>query len=208
MNGGRRSSASSSPPTSRRTSGPRSRMWRMSSPSPSMRRAAAMSPRRYTCIPDLWLLEDTKGAGRADVKKSLHTGYGVHVSFLGHDMHGLRMGPDGKLYFSIGDRGLHVETAGKTIDAPDTGSVLRCNPDGSQLEIVATGLRNPQELAFDEFGNLFTCDNNADHGDKARWVYVVEGGDSGWRIGYQHLRSPVALGPWNAEKLWYPRWEG
>ncbi len=154
----------------------------------------------YACIPDLWLLNDTKGTGHADVKKSLHTGYGVHVSFIGHDLHGLRMGPDGKLYFSIGDRGLHVETGGKTVSAPDTGSVLRCNPDGSELEIVATGLRNPQELAFDEHGNLFTGDNNADGGDAARWVYVVEGSDSGWRIGYQYMPS---LGPWNSEKLWH-----
>lgn len=156
----------------------------------------------YTCIPDLWLLQDAKGTGRADVKKSLSFGYGVHVSFLGHDSHGLRFGPDGKLYFSIGDRGLHVETNGKVIDAPDTGSVLRCNPDGTDLELFATGLRNPQKLAFDEFGNLFTGDNNADGGDAARWVHLVEGGDSGWRIGYQYM---PALGPWNAEKLWEPQ---
>ena len=156
----------------------------------------------FTCIPDLWFLQDTKGTGRADVKKSLHTGYGVHVAFLGHDMHGLIMGPDGKLYYSIGDRGLHVEHEGKTHSAPDTGAVLRCNPDGSELEIVATGLRNPQELAFDELGNLFTGDNNADGGDKARWVHLVDGGDSGWRIGYQYLNSPK-LGVWNEERLWH-----
>lgn len=156
----------------------------------------------FTNIPDLWYFEDNKRTGRADVKKSLHTGYGVHTAFLGHDMHGLIFGPDGKLYYSIGDRGLHVEAGGKTYAAPDTGSVLRCNPDGSELEIFATGLRNPQELAFDELGNLFTGDNNADGGDKARWVHLVEGGDSGWRIGYQYLKG---LGVWNEEKLWHTR---
>ena len=91
---------------------------------------------------------------------------------------------------------------------PDTGSVLRCEPDGSNLEIFATGLRNPQELAFDDHGTWFTCDNNSDGGDKARWVHLVEGGDSGWRMGYQYLDFPTSRGPWNAEKLWYPRWDG
>src|SRR5262249_41651223 len=57
----------------------------------------------YTCIPNLWLLKDTKGTGKADFREALSTGYGVHVSFYGHDMHGLRMGPDGRLYFSLGD---------------------------------------------------------------------------------------------------------
>jgi quinoprotein glucose dehydrogenase len=163
----------------------------------------------FTCIPDLWKLRDNDGDGKAEVKQSLSTGYGVHVAFLGHDLHGLRFGPDGRLYFSIGDRGLDVTTKeGRHLVAPDSGSVLRCAPDGSNLEIFATGLRNPQELAFDNHGNLFTCDNNSDGGDRARWVHLVEGGDSGWRMGYQYLDFPTSRGPWNAEKLWYPRWDG
>jgi len=159
----------------------------------------------YACIPDLWRLRDADGDGRADERRSLQRGYGVHVGYLGHDLHGLRMGPDGRLYFSIGDRGLNVKGGdGRSVVELESGSVLRCNPDGSGLELFATGLRNPQELAFDEHGNLFTCDNNSDSGDKARWVYVVEGGDSGWRIGYQFLESPMSRGPWNAERLWTP----
>jgi quinoprotein glucose dehydrogenase len=163
----------------------------------------------YTCIPGLWKLRDTRGEGRADLRKLLHDGYGVHVGFLGHDLHGLKFGPDGRLYFSMGDRGFNVTTFdGKTLAVPDTGSVLRCNPDGTELEVFATGLRNPQELAFDQFGNLFTGDNNSDSGDRARWVYLVEGGDSGWRIGYQFLETPYTRGPWNEEKLWYPSFAG
>jgi quinoprotein glucose dehydrogenase len=158
----------------------------------------------FTCIPNLWQLRDSRGDGVADERKILQTGFGVHVSFIGHDLHGLKMGPDGKLYFSIGDRGARVEANGKTYDVADTGAVFRCYPDGSDFEVFATGLRNPQELAFDDYGNLFTGDNNSDSGDKARWVYVVEGGDSGWRMGYQYIESPNSRGPFNAEKLWYP----
>jgi quinoprotein glucose dehydrogenase len=163
----------------------------------------------YSCIPWLWKLRDTNGDGRADERTLLHRGYGVHVGFLGHDLHGLRFGPDGRLYFSIGDRGFNVTTIdGRSLTVPDTGSVLRCNPDGTELEVFATGLRNPQELAFDASGNLFTGDNNSDSGDKARWVYVVEGGDSGWRIGYQFITAPNSRGPWNEEKLWQPAFDG
>jgi quinoprotein glucose dehydrogenase len=162
----------------------------------------------YANLPNLWLLKDTNNDGAADFRKSLSYGYGVRVGFLGHDLHGLTFGPDGRLYFSIGDRGTAVKIGGKTIGDPDAGNVFRCNADGSDLEVFAFGLRNPQELAFDEHGNLFTGDNNSDGGDKARWVYVVEGGDSGWRAGYQHINEPNSRGAWNSEKLWYPEWSG
>ncbi len=150
----------------------------------------------FACIPDLWLLKDADGDGAAEQRKVLHSGYGVRLAFIGHDLHGLRFGPDGKLYFTIGDRGVHIPGV---LDNPDSGCVMRCNPDGSGLEIFATGLRNPQELAFDAQGNLWTGDNNCDAGDAARWTYIMEGGDCGWRIGYQQAPG---RGPWMSEKLW------
>lgn len=163
----------------------------------------------YTCIPDLWQLEDRDEDGRAEIKKSLLHGFGVRVGFLGHDLHGLVWGPDGKLYFSVGDRGAHVETEDEhAVSNPETGAIYRCNPDGSELEIFHYGLRNPQELAFDQYGNLWTGDNNSDGGDPARWVYAVPGGDSGWRIGYQFIEQPNSRGPWLAERMCYPFWDG
>jgi quinoprotein glucose dehydrogenase len=163
----------------------------------------------FANIPNLWLLRDQNGDGVADTKRSLSYGYGVRVGFIGHDLHGLQFGPDGKLYFSIGDRGGYIRNKeGRMVENRETGVVYRCDPNGANLEIFATGLRNPQELAFDQFGNLWTGDNNSDGGDPARWVYLVEGGDSGWRIGWQFINSPNARGPWLAERMCYPHFDG
>src|SRR5688572_25533053 len=159
----------------------------------------------FANIPNLWLLTDKNADGVADERESLHYGFGVRVGFLGHDLHGLIMGPDGKIYFTIGDRGSNIKVGDKTVGNPDTGCVFRCNPDGSELEVFAYGLRNPQELAFDQYGNLFTGDNNSDGGDRARIVHLLEGGDSGWRIGWQFLERPNARGAWNSEKMWHPQ---
>ena len=160
----------------------------------------------FTDIPSLWRLDEQKDG---TVKKNeLLRGFGVRFNFTGHDFHGLAMGHDGKLYYSIGDRGAHVTGPdGKTIDFPDEGAIYRSNPDGTGLEVVHRGLRNPQELVFDEHGNLFTGDNDSDQGDMERLVYVAEGGDSGWRVGYQHAPRGKG-GPWMREGLWKPRFDG
>lgn len=159
----------------------------------------------FTNIPSLWKFT---GRDRAETRAEVFRGFGVRFNYTGHDFHGLVFGPDGRLYFSIGDRGAHVTTReGRVLAAPDTGSVFRMWPDGSGLELFATGLRNPQSLVFNEYGDLFTGDNDSDQGDEERLVHVVEGGDSGWRVGYQFAPRGRA-GPWNEEKLWHPRHPG
>ena len=160
----------------------------------------------YTNIPNLWRMRDADGDGVAEFTLKDSTGYGVRVALRGHDMHGLTIGYDGKVYWSIGDRGYHVKTPdGALLHDPRAGAVFRMNPDGSELELYYTGLRNPQELAFDAEGNLFTGDNNSDGGDKARIVYCMEGGETGWSMDYQTLEGANQRGPWNQEGVWHLR---
>ena len=160
----------------------------------------------YACIPSLWRFRDANGDGVADSTDAVFTGFGVRSALRGHDMHGLIVGPDGRIYWSIGDRGYKVVTKeGVTLADPKSGAVFRCRPDGSELELFATGLRNPQELAFNEFGDLFTGDNNSDGGDKARFVHVMEGGETGWDMNYQTLEKKNQRGPWNREGIWHLR---
>jgi len=155
-------------------------------------------------IPDLWKLKDTKGTGVADQREALLTGFGVHMAYAGHDMHGLILGPDGKIYWTIGDKGVNVVSKeGKRWEAQDVGSVLRCNPDGTGFEVFARGIRNTQQIAFDDYGNIFGVDNDSDaKGEKERFIYIAEGSDSGWRCYYQYRGNDY--NPWMAESMSIP----
>ena len=157
----------------------------------------------HTVAPDLWRY-DGEQTGASTQQKSLLHGFAVHVAFGGHDMHGVKFGPDGKVYWTIADCGARVTTLeGPVLDNPDSGAVFRSDLDGRNAELVAIGLRNPQSLAFNDLGDLFTGDNNADGGDKARWTHIVDGADYGWRIGWQFLKAPMLLGAWNSEGMWH-----
>lgn len=149
-----------------------------------------------SCYPTLWEVEQT------GVRKPLVTGFAVKIGQRGHDLHGLRMGPYGRLYWTLGDRGLHVEQNGKTFSYPYHGAVVRSEPDGSTFEVFATGCRNAVEIAFDNYGNWFAPDNDGDFkGELERLVNYVEGSDHGWRRNWQFQRR---YNPWLDEKLSVP----
>jgi len=144
----------------------------------------------FACIPHVWLLEDTDGDLVADKRESLQEGYGISVSLSGHDLNGFVLGPDNRIWFTIGDRGYNLKTReGRHLYSQYSGAVFRMERDGSNLEVVHTGLRNPKEIAFDRYGNLFSVDNEADMQDMARVVDVVEGAYSGWQRGHQAFQK-------------------
>jgi putative membrane-bound dehydrogenase-like protein len=156
-----------------------------------------------TVAPDLVRLRDTNDDGVADEREIVAHGFGMHIAYAGHDMHGPRIGPDGRIYWSIGDKGVNVTSKeGVKWYYPHEGCVMRCEPDGSGFEVFAHGLRNVQEIAFDDFGNIFGVDNDADlPGEKERLVYITERSDSGWRCGHQYQKEKSR---WMLEGLWKP----
>jgi quinoprotein glucose dehydrogenase len=138
--------------------------------------------------PGVYHLRDTNGDGVFDRRTTISEGFNTHPAFGGHGVSGVSIGPDGRLYWEVGDIGLHVvDKTGKTWSVPNQGAVVRSELDGSNFEVFSTGTRNLQEFSFDDRGNLISVDNDGDHaGEKERLVYLPYGSDSGWRSNWQY----------------------
>jgi len=117
--------------------------------------------------PFLSAFRDTDGDGRADTRVDLVTGLGPKLpGWSGLNEHvasGARLGMDGFLYVAIGDKGIPRATGrdGKTIQLHG-GGVIRVKPDGTDLEIVSTGERNPLSVALSATDEVFTYGNDDD----------------------------------------------
>ena len=151
---------------------------------------------------EILLLRDTKNAGTADERKTL-----IKLDTAGDYPHnglaGLALGPDGKLYFGLGENlgkpYSMIGSDGTTLKGGgEGGNIYRCDVDGGKLEIIATGFWNPWGLGFDAFGRLFAVDNDPDSRPPCRLLHVVEGGDYGYkfRYGRKGIHPYIA---WNGE---------
>jgi putative heme-binding domain-containing protein len=165
-----------------------------------------------TAAPDVWRLHSTNGI--VDRRTAISSGYNVHPAFFGHGLAGLTFGPDGRVYWSMGDLGFDLtDKSGKRWRQPNNGAILRSNPDGTGFEVYASGLRNPQAFAFDELGNIIASDNDGDHpGEFERVVYVTNGSEAGWRSTWQYGKYTDSLNNrynvWMDEGLFKPRFDG
>ena len=103
-----------------------------------------------------------------------------------HAANGIAFGPDGFGYVGVGGRADH----GEILDGPNAGqqdemhpyeaAILRFNPDTGELSVYATGFRNPYDIAWDGFGQLWATDNTPDFDPPERLHRVVPGGVHGY----------------------------
>ena len=155
--------------------------------------------------PNVFVLTDTDGDGEADKRELLFTG----ISGVDHDhgVHAFTFGPDGKLYFNMGNESkqlcypltkdvpLHgpvrdvakkpvIDRDGNEVNSSGKpyrmGMGFRCNVDGSEVETLAWNFRNNYEVAVDSFGTMWQSDNDDDGNRGVRINYVMEYGNFGF----------------------------
>ena len=156
----------------------------------------------------LYRISDTDGDDRYDRVKLLRKFNGVGE----HGPHGVVLAPDEKSLYIIGgnatevpqcetsrpprhwatDSILETQNDSRGFGAhlrPPGGWVCRTDPDGQHWELVATGFRNPYDLAVNAAGDLFTFDSDNEWDMGMPWYrptrvcHVVSGAEFGWRTG-------------------------
>jgi len=147
-----------------------------------------------SCSPNILIFEDKNGDDVADGAPQIMFS-GIGGKDHDHGAHAFMFGPDGKLYFNIGNDGKQLKTAdgadfvvdkaGNKVSGDrkpyQQGLVFRCNLDGSGLETLGWNFRNNFEVAVDSFGTLWQSDNDDDGNQGVRINYVMEYGNFGYK---------------------------
>jgi putative heme-binding domain-containing protein len=156
----------------------------------------------------LYRVRDTDGDDRFDRIERLRRFEGEGE----HGPHAVVLGPAGKDLYVVGGNGSYLakppersavlpgwredrllrrigESDGAFRSDRPGGWVCRTDPEGKSFELVAMGLRNPYDLAFNAQGELFTFDSDMEWDAGTPWYrptrvnHVIDGADFGWRAG-------------------------
>ncbi|MDN5210708.1 c-type cytochrome [Fulvivirgaceae bacterium BMA12] len=170
-----------------------------------------------SCSPNVWIFTDQNGDDKADKKELLFTGIGGEQH--DHAVHAFVFGPDGKLYFNFGNEGKQIfdkqgnpviDKVGQEVNSSGKpyrqGMIFRCNPDGSEFEVLAHNFRNNYEVAVDSYGGLWQSDNDDDGNKGVRINYVMEYGNygytdemtgAGWRAKRTNMHAEIPKRHWH-----------
>jgi putative membrane-bound dehydrogenase-like protein len=148
--------------------------------------------------PLLTVLRDSNGDGVADERRDVLNGLGWPPEKSTDRLHGANgvvAGHDGWLYLALGDRGCDVPRPEGDRFVLNGGGIVRCRPDGSDLHIFSTGLRNIYDIALDDELNVFVRDNENDGGNYLiRVCHSFMGADHGYPYLYEE-HPEEALAP-------------
>lgn len=106
-------------------------------------------------------------------------------SLIDNQPNGMIFGPDGYLYIGVGALTDHAEPPNPKIAQmialqPFEASILRIQPHTSEIEVYASGLRNPYDITFDSSGQFYATDQGLVSGQGDRVVAINEGRHYGW----------------------------
>jgi putative membrane-bound dehydrogenase-like protein len=165
--------------------------------------------------PYVWILYDDNNDDKADRKEVLFSGIGGNQH--DHGVHAFTFGPDGKLYFNMGNEGHTLKDKnGKDVLDQDgdvigpkkykQAMVFRCDLDGSHVECLGDNFRNPYEVAVDSYGTLWQSDNDDDGNRGTRINYVMQNGNygytdemtgAGWQANRTNVEDSIPLKHWH-----------
>jgi putative membrane-bound dehydrogenase-like protein len=134
-----------------------------------------------TSPPSFWKMEDTDGDGVCDRRTELVTG--LANTGVADDAHGACLGPDGRIYFLPGRMAHNLKSADGKFAHKATGPwLMRCKPDGSEMEIVCGTQGNPVEVAWLAEGDFFVsgtfwAPDSFGGGLRDALIHGVEGGE-------------------------------
>ncbi|QDT36072.1 DUF7133 domain-containing protein [Stratiformator vulcanicus] len=146
--------------------------------------------------PKLSVFTDNDGDGVADSEKVLVENISTEMirkRGADHSTNGIRMGIDGWIYIAMGDYGVvnATGTDGRTVTHRG-GGVLRVRPDGTELELFCTGLRNIVDVCVDPYLNIFTRDNTNDGGGwDTRVSHIIETAEYGYPSLFKNFSDEI-----------------
>jgi len=170
-----------------------------------------------SCSPNVFVFTDDNGDDVPDKKEVLFSG--IQGEQHDHGVHSFTFGPDGRLYFNMGNEGKSLLAAngnpitdihGRKVATDGRpfyqGLAFRCEPDGSNVEVIGHNFRNNYELTVDPFGTVWQSDNDDDGNKGTRLNYVMEQGNfgfsdemtgAGWPVRRTNIEKEIPRRHWH-----------